>query len=251
MRAELLPLAAWLRLSRLGEAQILLPVLLLACLGLAASARGRRVAVRWLGATALAALLTTASKLAFIGWGIGWEALDFTGVSGHAMFAAAVLPPLLWWVGGGPLAAWWLALGCALAAAVGMSRVAVGAHSGSEVLAGLALGFAAALAALSVRRPGVPRYAGFWLAAWIAWVALMVQHAPPSRTHDWVTRMALTLSGRDKPYQRPPPVAMVGAKAAHAAASGRHRARVNAGAVRAAGTGSGVPGPASHPAQSP
>ena len=30
-----------------------------------------------------------------IGWGIGWAPLDFTGFSGHAMFAAALMPLLL------------------------------------------------------------------------------------------------------------------------------------------------------------
>ena len=38
---------------------------------------------------------TTASKVAFIGWGLGLSALDFTGISGHAMIASAVYPLLL------------------------------------------------------------------------------------------------------------------------------------------------------------
>ena len=42
--------------------------------------------------TAAAALITTVTKVAFIGYEVGYAPLDYTGISGHAMFAAAVLP---------------------------------------------------------------------------------------------------------------------------------------------------------------
>lgn len=82
----------WHVLTRLGEAQILLPLALLAGLALMRTAQARPQAVRWLSLLLAAAFVTTLSKVAFIGWGIGWRAFDFTGVSGHAMFAAAVYP---------------------------------------------------------------------------------------------------------------------------------------------------------------
>lgn len=192
----------WHLLTRLGEAQLLLPLMALAVAWLLSRPGQARTALGWLAAVALAAALTTASKVAFIGYGWGLPALDFTGFSGHAMFAAAVLPPLLrlaLGAGGLNLAA---ATGYALAAAVAVSRVQVGAHSWSEVLAGYALGALASSAALMAGRwprlalaPAVPLV----LAAVLAWG---VAQAPASRTHDWVTRLALASSGRPMPYQR-------------------------------------------------
>ena len=146
----------WPLISRLGEAQLLLPAMLLAALWLARQPGGRRPAAAWLLATGIAALVTTASKLAFIGYGLGWAPLDFTGISGHAMFAAAVLPPLLR-LAGGPATPrgrhGLLAAGYLLATVVGLSRVVLPTHSASEVIGGLALGAAASAAAL---------WAGHW-----------------------------------------------------------------------------------------
>jgi hypothetical protein len=85
---------SWTVVTRLGEAQILLPALVSVSAWLAWRVAAPRTAAWWLGLTAVAALVTTATKLAFIGWGLGSAPLDFTGLSGHAMFAAAVLPLL-------------------------------------------------------------------------------------------------------------------------------------------------------------
>lgn len=200
----------WTLITRLGEAQLLLPLMLLAVLWLLLQRGPARAALGWLAATVLAAGLTTASKVAFIGYGWGLPALDFTGFSGHAMFAAAIWPPLLRLAA----AAWWPAqprrgvlAGGALAVLVAVSRVQVGAHSWSEVLAGLALGGAASAAALSAGhwpRLALTRLAPLALAGLLV---LGVAWAPASRTHDWVTRLALASSGRSVPFQRwaPPP----------------------------------------------
>ena len=197
-------LAFWQALTRLGEAQILLPLMLAVAGWLAWRQGARRLALAWAGCTALAALLTTASKLAFIGYGIGWPAWDFTGLSGHAMFAAAVLPVLARLAVGaqGPAAAA-LAMGLALAGLVAGSRVAVGAHSVSEVLLGAAVGALASAATLRLAGP-LPPQAGWKALAplALAWALLGVAGAPPSRTHDAVTRLALAVSGRPQPYQR-------------------------------------------------
>ncbi len=198
-------LAFWPLISRLGEAQLLLPAMLLAALWLARQPGGRRPAAAWLLATGLAALVTTASKLAFIGYAIGWAPLDFTGISGHAMFAAAVLPPLLRLAGGPatPLGRQaLLAAGYGLATAVGLSRLVLQLHSASEVASGLALGAAASAAALWVGHFPPLRLVRWLPALLLAWALLGVIGAPPSRSHDLVTQLALTISGRDQPYKR-------------------------------------------------
>ena len=207
--------AFWQPLTRLGEAQLLLPALLLAVVWLARRPGGGRLAGVWLAATAAAALLTTATKVAFIGYGIGYAPLDFTGISGHAMFAAAVLPPLVLLAGG----AWagdagagdagaggrrrgLLVAGYGLAGAVAVSRVMVGAHSWSEVLAGAALGALCSGIALASARMPVARLARWVPAVLAVWALVAVAAAAPSRTHDLVTRLALAQSGRAQPYQR-------------------------------------------------
>ena len=88
------------------------------------------------------------SKLAFMVWGVGLPGLDFTGLSGHSAMAALVWPALLGLLAGRGGRVWRLCgatLGTLLAAAVAWSRVALHAHSASEVVLGFALGAAFAL----------------------------------------------------------------------------------------------------------
>ena len=59
------PALAWHLLTRLGELQLLLPVLLAATWSLRRAAP--RLAGRWLAAAAAAIALTTATKIAFLG----------------------------------------------------------------------------------------------------------------------------------------------------------------------------------------
>jgi membrane-associated phospholipid phosphatase len=161
--------------------------------------------MRWLGWTAVAAFVTTITKLAFLGWGIGSAELDFTGISGHSMFASAVYPPLLYLIASSRSATSqrvaWLA-GFVLALVIGVSRVVVGAHSWSEVIAGLAIGGAVSVSTLWMARknhPSVPVWVPLGVATWLM---LTPAHAPASTTHDMVTRLALKLSGRITPHTR-------------------------------------------------
>src|SRR4051794_29091837 len=85
----------WHSVTRLGEAQVVAPLTLLMGLSHARSLELRADALRWIALLGVAVLLTTVSKVAFIGWGIGSAALNFTGISGHTMFAAAIYPPLI------------------------------------------------------------------------------------------------------------------------------------------------------------
>ena len=196
----------WHLITRLGEAQTVLPAALLAGFELHRQTHTRVLALWWMALLATAITLTTASKLAFIGWGIGWPALDFTGISGHAMFASAVYPLLFGTVLAPrlPPAGRHVALfaGCVLALLVGMSRVVIGVHSVSEVLAGLLVGGAVSALVLGIARlprvligPVVP-------AVVVLFVALMPAHAPASLAHPAVTRLALILSGSKAPFTR-------------------------------------------------
>ncbi|WP_394789281.1 phosphatase PAP2 family protein [Rhodoferax sp.] len=198
-------------ITRFGEIGIVLPIAMALTLWMLLSARSVRPVLGWVMALGLAVLVTTLSKIAFIGWGIGIPALDFTGFSGHAMFAAAIYPVLAY-----TLAAQWTpsrsatALvtlgGYALALLIAWSRVHIQVHSVSEVVAGFALG--AAASGWSIWHmggvPARPRSVRLrWaLVGLVCWLTVMPLHAAPSRSHDIVTRIALELADRTQPFRR-------------------------------------------------
>ena len=195
----------WNLLTRLGEAQILLPAMLATSLWLALRSHKPRAPLVWAACTGVAALLTTLTKVAFFGWEIGYAPLNFTGISGHAMFSAAVLPVLLrvLMADRGPrrqLAA--ELAGIALAALIAWSRVVVQAHSPAEALVGFVLGTAASLVALREMHAPPLHAPRTLVAALAAWMLLTPAGAPPSPTHSLVMRLSVALSGRDEPYQR-------------------------------------------------
>jgi len=195
----------WFTVTRLGEAQILLPAMLAMALWLIHRSNARRVVALWLGLTAIAATITTATKVAFIGWGLGFAPLNFTGISGHAMFATAVLPVLARACASTADDHWHrpsLILGYVLAALVTVSRVATGAHSVSEALFGFALGGAASAAVLALAAMPHTPLPRTLLAGVALWLAITSVSAPPSRTHDWVTHLSLAVSGHERPYTR-------------------------------------------------
>jgi membrane-associated phospholipid phosphatase len=199
-----LPADFWHFASRLGEMQLMLPIAFALIAWLFWAGEGRRAAL-WLAMVGLAVGITVASKIAFIGWGIGSARLDFTGFSGHAMHAAAVMPLLAGSIAAG--SSRWVRLGAvtfalALAMLVAISRIKLGAHSPSEVLLGYLLGGLASSLALGLGHPPHAHPQRWLVASVFAALLLNSSVIPSLPTHDVVTRVALQLSGRDKPYTR-------------------------------------------------
>lgn len=191
-------------LALLGESKLLVPACALAVLCLMRDAPAR--AWRWMAGLGLAGAAVLATKLAFLGWGIGSATLDFTGISGHAMVSMAIYPVLGFGLGntqGRNAARALCGLGVALALAIAVSRVLISAHSWFEVASGVFLGAlvsAWVLAAWPADRMGLRVAAvvfGFLLSAAAGDVM-----APKVRTHDVVVTLALHLAGRDHPYTR-------------------------------------------------
>ena len=183
----------------------MLPATVLMACALLARQHTRRLGLGWMALLALAVGITTASKLAFIGWGLGWAAINFTGVSGHAMFASAIYPVLmLTLVPGGSRRRWQgaLGLGCTLALLVAISRIEVGAHSLSEVLAGLLVGGSVTAATLVFFQTSDLAIRPLLTAVLLAWVAVTPFQLQASQTHSLVTRLALAMSGHDAPHTR-------------------------------------------------
>ncbi len=196
--------AAWPIVTHLGSAGLMLPVAALTTLGLWLAGRRATVAV-WLAALGAGAALVLASKLAFMGWGIGSAALDFTGISGHSMLATSILPVWLAWLLAGRtqrFAAPGLLLGLLVGALVALSRVLLGAHSISEALAGWLLGALVALAAW--RALAGPLRGSRWSLLALLPLALSLDAATANYlpAYQWEQRIAVSLSGRSAPYTR-------------------------------------------------
>ncbi|MBH1664985.1 phosphatase PAP2 family protein [Stenotrophomonas maltophilia] len=191
----------WLFLSNLGDSRWLLPMAMVLLLALPRSESSLRR--RWAVAIAVTAGLTLASKLAFMGWGLGIQRLDFTGISGHAAMSSVVYPVALWLTvsTGERRDLRWFAAGSLLAGAIGYSRLPIQAHSTSEVISGLALGLAASCAVLGTSvahsRPKVR-------VLLLACVTGLVVPAAISdlRTHDLIRDAAKLLSGRSSTHER-------------------------------------------------
>jgi membrane-associated phospholipid phosphatase len=127
----------------------------------------------WVASLAAALALVGATKILYAGCGIEMRSIDFRMISGHTMLTSAV-----WGVAFGLLAGsrdvkWYrlgAASGLALGALIGLCRVAQGAHTPSEVIAGWVLGSGIALFFLrrffkQPRRMPGPIFAGLGLLA--------------------------------------------------------------------------------------
>jgi hypothetical protein len=193
----------WSHLSALGGLNV--SVLgALAIAGWLAGARCWRRALSWCLLFGTTMAVAAASQMAFIGWGMGVRSLDFAGFSGHAARAAVLYPAallLLCEPGGRAAKRWGLALGVLLAAAVAIARVKVGAHSASEALLGWLLGTGAALwfAATGGSLRGPARKP---LLVGLALPLLLLPYAQPADAQQWITALALKLSGSDRPWLR-------------------------------------------------
>lgn len=189
----------WQTITHLGASGLLLPII--ALLAVALWQTGQQASLRfWLAGIAIAVFLTLASKIAFMGWGIGLRALDFTGISGHTVLATAVLPMLF------AVAARNVRLGLAMgglgAVLVGISRLVLNMHSLSEVLAGWALGALVVWIATRAWRADAPTPRIARAAPLLLLLAIDTSAATYLPSHEIEIRIALALSGRSAPFTR-------------------------------------------------
>lgn len=194
----------WYSITNLGGAGLTLPLALAIALWLAAGYTWR-MAASWLLLLGAAIGLVTVTKIAFLGWGVGIREIDFTGVSGHAMLSTAVYPVAFFLMlqnarHGLRLAG--VAAGLAMGVAVGLSRVVLDAHSPSEAITGCFVGALTALVFVRYwwgARSGRLSAAVVTLSLAVLTFALHDVRVPTQR---WVTHVALTVSGHERPYVR-------------------------------------------------
>ena len=201
-----LPQSFWRALTWFGDSGLLLPAAVLILLWLASARRTWPSAGLWLLSFGAASLVVLASKLAFLGWGIGSASLNFTGFSGHTMLSAAVWPVALWLVASRATHRTRVALavlGWALAAAIGVSRMALYAHSWSEVAGGYALGVLASAAFLAAQHR-MPHPALRSSMVVVSLLAPLVYQQPGNAapTQGLLESMAVRMAGIERPYTR-------------------------------------------------
>lgn len=194
----------WHAVAAFGDTSILLPCALLIALVLAVRESTRRISAMWLAAVVGTAAIVAATKLLYMGWGLGVAALDFTGLSGHTSLSLVVWPVALFLFAGQTnrrriLAA---AVGGAAAFAIAASRLGSRAHSVSEVALAAVLG--CAVSSLFLLRYGRPLTAVAprrWLAVALM-LPLVIGYAHAAPTQALLEGLARALSGHSHVYTR-------------------------------------------------
>lgn len=135
---------SWAAVTSLGDSALLLPLMGWTGLCLLLSRDDRPLGVRWVAAAAVCGGVVALSKLLFMAWGVGsgLPGLDYTGFSGHTALSLLTWPALAallarrarpW------LRASVIGIGLLIGGAVAFSRLALKAHSVSEVVLGAVL----------------------------------------------------------------------------------------------------------------
>lgn len=151
----------WNQVTDLGDSAVLLPLALMLFAWVWSTAE-TKYALAWAVAFGSTGALVCASKLAYLGWGLGIPHWDFRGFSGHTALSTLAYPALLWLLLN-PQRDWHrratLGVGLALGGLIGWSRIEVHAHTVSEVVSGFVLGGAGAAVLVNQWRT-MPRLPG-------------------------------------------------------------------------------------------
>ncbi|WP_208951460.1 phosphatase PAP2 family protein [Rahnella sp. ChDrAdgB13] len=133
----------WNILTYFGDSMLILPTGITLALFMLWKADGPATALIWLITLGISGLAVSISKLLFLAWGIGSSTFNFTGFSGHTTMSATLWPVMFWLISQRfhpDRRRLMIAVGYFIAIMVGISRVALHAHSVSEVISGLILG---------------------------------------------------------------------------------------------------------------
>ncbi|EFB2347817.1 phosphatase PAP2 family protein [Escherichia coli] len=199
----------WQLISFFGDSTVLLPSAAALFIVLILRKTSRLLAWQWSLLFGITGAIVCASKLAFMGWGLGIRELDYTGFSGHSALSAAFWPIFLWLLSarfsaGLQKAA--VATGYILAAVVGYSRLVIHAHSDPEVIAGLLLGVAgSALFLLLQKRTSDCDYKTIpWggIACLVMFSLILLHSGSKAPTQTLLGQIATAIGPLDKPFTR-------------------------------------------------
>lgn len=156
-----------------------------------------RLALIWLFLFCTGLSVVAGSKIAYVGWGMGIDAIDLHGISGHAMRTAAVMPVILYFILGSEnhLHRRWMAgLGVACGVCMSVMLVLFDFHSLFEATLGFCTGIFASITFLCVcENYGVQK--GRWLPAvffTLPLIAMWIVH--PVDEYRWINKAAVAIS---------------------------------------------------------
>ncbi|WP_074013829.1 phosphatase PAP2 family protein [Candidatus Sodalis sp. SoCistrobi] len=199
---------SWHWFTFFGDSMLLLPCAGLIVVVLLLKTDARQACWQWLMLFCLAGGVVCASKLAFMGWGVGSRTYDFTGFSGHSALSASIWPVMLWILFSrarpAPRAAA-VAGGYLLALAIGVSRLVIQAHSLSEVVSGLALGYLISTSFLLMqfsRHTHIRFLTNGQIVAMLILPLLLVVHGKKAPTQNLLEQIALSVAPVTKVYTR-------------------------------------------------
>lgn len=197
---------SWRTLTYFGDSMLLIPTAVIIALVLPWKSDNRRTVWYWLLAFGLAGLLVSISKIMFLGFGIGSARYNFTGFSGHSAMSATLWPVMMWLISGRWPTFWralTIGIGYQIPLMVGLSRLVIHAHSVSEVLAGLMLGFTLSSAfLLSQRRTALKGFSVVQVAVAFLIPLLLMGHGRVATTQQFLERFSADLAGLEKPFTR-------------------------------------------------
>jgi membrane-associated phospholipid phosphatase len=181
---------SWRTLTYFGDSMLLIPTAVIIALVLPWKSDNRRTVWYWLLAFGLAGLLVSISKIMFLGFGIGSARYNFTGFSGHSAMSATLWPVMMWLISGRWPTFWralTIGIGYLIPLMVGLSRLVIHAHSVSEVLAGLMLGFTLSSAfLLSQRRTALKGFSVVQVAVAFLIPLLLMGHGRVATTQQFL-----------------------------------------------------------------
>ena len=192
----------WARIIHLGDAAVTIPAAA-AITAWLVTGRAWRAALWWCLLFTVGIGLVVASKIAFLGWGSGMRSLDFKAISGHAMLTTAIVPLMLYILlqHHAPIVrAFAVTLGMVAGAAMTVLLVMLNEHSVSEAVAGYVTGAIVSLGfiAMAGRLPSFTL--NRWLIPLVVLALIAAWYIRLESLEDWMTTVALYLSGHDRPY---------------------------------------------------
>lgn len=194
----------WHGLSLVGSLAVTGPIGVAIALWLVAG-RSWHLTAAWCALFGAGMALVVATKVAFMGWGVGVEAVEFAGFSGHAMRAAAVFPVAFYLLVRTRTLAWRsvaVAAGVLLAVLIAVSRVYVEAHSVSESVTGCILGLLVACSFIWYASVSQHMVLSRWLLLMCLPIVLIAPRVEPVPAERWIAQLAMHLSGHDRAYTR-------------------------------------------------
>lgn len=197
---------SWKTLTYFGDSMLLIPTAVIIALILPWKSDNHRTVWYWLLAFSLAGLLVSLSKILFLGFGIGSARLNFTGFSGHSAMSATLWPVMMWLISGRFPPFWrafTIGIGYLLPTMVGLSRLVIQAHSLSEVLTGLLLGFTlSSTFLLTQRRTALKEFSLAQICITMLMPLVLLGHGRVATTQQFLARFSTHLAGLEKPYTR-------------------------------------------------